>query len=278
MPPSPPAERRLDEHLLRSWPLPHDEGEAKRSRGTVLVVGGSAETPGGVILAGTAALRAGAGRLQIATDPAVATVVAIAMPESMVVPFEHGGLDDLLQAADAVLVGPGLGDEQLAEDLLGRALDVGAPTSPLVVDALALRAVRAGDRAGRSLVLTPNREELQELGGDKHPRDVAGDLEATITLFGTVYAPDGSTFVDPDAAARGLGTSGSGDVLAGVAAGLAARCGDGVQAAVWASFLHRLAGERLADGIGPVGYLARELADEITPAMAGLVSREVDRP
>jgi hydroxyethylthiazole kinase-like uncharacterized protein yjeF len=278
MPPSPPGERRLDEHLLLSWPLPDDEGDDKRSRGTVLVVGGSAETPGGVVLAGTAALRAGAGRLQIATHPAVATAVAIAMPESKVIPFEHDGFDDLLRAADAVLVGPGLGDEQLAEDLLGRALDVGAPTSPLVVDALALRAVPAAHHRGRSLVLTPNREELEQLGGDKHPRDVAADLEATLALFGTVYAPDGSTFVDPDRAARGLGTSGSGDVLAGIVVGLAARCGDGVQAAVWASFLHRVAGERLADGIGPVGYLARELADEIAPAMASLTSSEVDRP
>jgi hydroxyethylthiazole kinase-like uncharacterized protein yjeF len=270
MPPSPPGESRLDEQLLRSWSLPDDKGDDKRSRGTVLVVGGAAETPGAAILAGTAALRAGAGRLQIATHRAVATVVAVAMPESMVVPFEHGGLDDLVQAADAVLVGPGLGDEQLAEDLLGRVLEIGAPTSPLVVDALALRAVRVAKHAGRSLVLTPNREELEQLGGDQHPRDVAGELEATIALFGTVYAPDGSTFVDPDSAAQGLGTSGSGDVLAGVVVGLAARCGDGVQAAVWASVLHRLAGQRLADRIGPVGYLARELADEITPAMAVL--------
>ena len=55
MPPSPPAERRLDAALLASWPLPADEGDDKRTRGTVLVIGGAATTPGSVVLAASQA-------------------------------------------------------------------------------------------------------------------------------------------------------------------------------------------------------------------------------
>src|SRR6188768_3813059 len=80
---------RLDADLLCAWPLSdHDEGD-KYSRGTVLIIGGSVMTPGAVLLAGRAALRMGAGRLQIATVGEVAIPVAVALPEAMVLPFDQ---------------------------------------------------------------------------------------------------------------------------------------------------------------------------------------------
>src|SRR5215203_2967331 len=104
-------------NLLRAWPLPLPEQGDKHVRGTVLVIGGSAETPGATLLAGTAALRAGAGRLQIATSEAVAGMLAVTVPEALVVgvPETDGALDveaalaaleGRLAAADCVLLGP----------------------------------------------------------------------------------------------------------------------------------------------------------------------------
>jgi NAD(P)H-hydrate repair Nnr-like enzyme with NAD(P)H-hydrate dehydratase domain len=61
----------------------------------------------------------------------------------------------------------------------------------------------------------------------------------------------------------GLATSGSGDTLAGIVAGLLARGADALQAAVWGVYLHGAAGNRLATRIGRVGYLARELSAEV---------------
>ena len=61
----------------------------------------------------------------------------------------------------------------------------------------------------------------------------------------------------------GLGTSGSGDVLAGAIAGLLARGADLAQAACWATFLHAVAGDRLAARVGRLGFLARELVDQL---------------
>src|SRR5687767_3201139 len=76
----------LDLDLLRQWPLPMpDEQGDKEQRGSVLIVGGSREMPGAIILAAEAALRAGAGKLAIATGQSVAQLVALAIPESRVI-------------------------------------------------------------------------------------------------------------------------------------------------------------------------------------------------
>ena len=73
-----------------------------------------------------------------------------------------------------------------------------------------------------------------------------------------------------DAGGPGLGTSGSGDVLAGAIAGLLARGADAAQAAVWATHLHAAAGDRLSERIAPVGYLARELCAELPHVLAAI--------
>src|SRR5688572_16889461 len=78
--------------LLRDWPLPVPGG-GKDARGTVLVVGGSRHTPGAVLLAGVAALRAGAGVLQLAVAESTAAALSIEVPEALVVglPETDGG-------------------------------------------------------------------------------------------------------------------------------------------------------------------------------------------
>jgi NAD(P)H-hydrate repair Nnr-like enzyme with NAD(P)H-hydrate dehydratase domain len=76
----------------------------------------------------------------------------------------------------------------------------------------------------------------------------------------------------------GLGTSGSGDVLAGLAAGFAARGAPLVQAAAWSVVLHALAGARLARRMGPMGYLAREIAGEVPALMKQMQPRGAFRP
>jgi ADP-dependent NAD(P)H-hydrate dehydratase len=270
MPPLRHVERRLDAESLRDWPLPDDDGDDKHGRGTVLVVGGTVQTPGAAVLAGTAALRAGAGRLQIATDAAALAGVAAAVPEARVVAVDDD-LGHLVASAAAVVVGPGL-DAATAHDVVWRVLSAISPATPLVVDAAALRALADGDPPTHpDLVLTPNREELDVLAPSAPDalRAVAERFGATTISFGRVVTSSGVSYVDASAV-RGLGTSGAGDVLAGAVGGLAARCGDGAQAACWAALSHRRAAARLTRRIAPIGYLARELADELAPALAAL--------
>src|SRR4051812_41550619 len=115
--------RLITRRLLREWRLQQPEpGADKEERGRVLVVGGAAEMPGAVILAATAALRAGAGKLRIATAAGIASSIAVAVPEARVfrVPETDAGAVTAAAApdvirwaseADAVVIGPGMVDE-----------------------------------------------------------------------------------------------------------------------------------------------------------------------
>ena len=255
---------------LRRHPLPAPrEGGDKDDRGSVLVVAGSAETPGAAILAGVAALRAGAGKLKIATAARNCAAVGAAVPEALVMPIDP--LGPLLHAAgevDAGLVGPGLLDEAaVVRDL---AAAIGEAT--LIVDAGSL--AHLPDALARNTALIPNGDEIQEqMGMDPDAEQAAKTLDCVVA----VRAPDDTWIAAPDGRVEsdrtggvGLATSGSGDVLAGIAAGLAARGADPFTAVLWAGHVHGVAGERLAQHVAEVGFLARELLDVIPAVLAEL--------
>jgi len=273
----------LTADMLGAWPLPNNPDGDKHDRGTVLVIAGSTTTPGAALLAGTAALRAGAGRLQIATHANVAMHVAVAVPEAMVIGTDSGRLDDAIADADSIVIGPGVDRSQPVADLLAQVLELARRDTVIVVDAAALdelTCAAATARAGR-LVLTPNRSELARLadrcgadGGDDMER-VAVDYAAVVTSFGTVWASDGRRW-HTDVGHPGLGTSGSGDVLAGLVGGLAARCHDAAQASCWGTLVHLLAGEHLGSRCDPLGFLARDLVPAAAAALDATERRRWD--
>jgi ADP-dependent NAD(P)H-hydrate dehydratase len=124
--------------------------------------------------------------------------------------------------------------------------------------------------AGRS-VLTPNpaeaarlleRTDVEERDGLDVAAEIAARFGAVVSYESWVAAPDGRQWTVPTGHA-GLGTSGSGDVLAGAITGLLARGADPAQAACWGTYLHGTAGDRLAARVGRLGFLARELVTEL---------------
>ncbi|MBI2769510.1 MAG: NAD(P)H-hydrate dehydratase [Burkholderiales bacterium] len=282
--------QQLDAQTLRDWALPALAQSAdKESRGRVLVVAGSREIPGAALLCGTAALRAGAGKLVIAAPASVAVQLGIAMPEARVIGLPEnaaGGLDasgvsalrDCAAETAAAVIGPGLVDEAATREFVQALLPLLAHC-PVVLDALAL------EGAGRQpfsqpVVLTPHAGEMAQLTGlakEDVQRDPQGTalqaarrFNAVVALKGAITfiaAPDGRCWRHEGGNA-GLATSGSGDVLAGVVGGLAARGAAPEQACAWGVVLHALAGGRLAARLGPLGYLARELPLEIPALMA----------
>ncbi len=292
---------RITPDLLRGMPLPHPDGDAdKEARGRVLVVGGSVEVPGAALLAGTAALRAGAGKLQIATVRSIAPHLGLMVPEALVAGLPEtaaGGIAPVAAAelcrragrCDALLIGPGMMDRPAATALtaaLVAGLGDGAAGPVLVIDAEALvgldgvrEALRR--RNGRTII-TPHAGEMAALlgiGRDRVEADplgtahrVAEEFRMVVALKGActcIVAPQGRAWLYEDGTV-GLATSGSGDTLAGVVAGLAARGAAPAQAAAWAVHLHGEAGNRLAGTRGPLGFLARELLAEIPAVMAAL--------
>src|SRR4051795_7706955 len=126
--PNAPEPTIITPQRLRDWPLPNPQGD-KKSRGTVLVVGGSPFTPGAVLLAGVSALRAGAGRLQLAGSDSTAIALSIAVPEAAVLglPEEGGDLPesllDMAAGADVIAIGPGLDDVDETARLMTAVLD-----------------------------------------------------------------------------------------------------------------------------------------------------------
>jgi hydroxyethylthiazole kinase-like uncharacterized protein yjeF len=293
-----PAEspREVSGQLLKEWPLPAP-GKDKESRGRVLVVGGTAHTPGAVLLAGEAALRAGAGKLQVATAEPVAAQVAVAIPEAMVMPLPTTKTGDiavsgvsqivaLAQKADAVLAGPGFSDLGRTVSLLTRL--VPELEAPLVLDALACAYVgehrdALGHRA-TPCVLTVNVDELAKTLGEPNsdvehdPAGMAARL-ARETKAVVLCGGQGKIVADPSgqcwqirAGGPGLGVSGSGDVQAGLVAGLLARGAEPAQAAAWGGYIHGRCGDLLAAQYGDVGFLAREL-----PGQAPGILRDLAR-
>ncbi len=269
--------------VLRAWPLPGVGDDAdKEARGQIAIVGGSDVTPGAVLLAGIAALRAGAGKLRISTASAVAGSVAVALPEALVEGDGDDEVERVVEGCAAVLVGTGMLDSDLASSRARRVLDAVADDRTLVVlDAAAVTGLDMSAPLGPRAVVVPNVSEAARVldassadDGAELATSLASRLSCTAAVrdadtFAT--APERETYVDRSGNA-GLATSGSGDVLAGVVAGLAARGADPLQAVVWAAHVHGLAGDRLAARIGPVGYLARELLDEIPAVLTSLTS------
>jgi hydroxyethylthiazole kinase-like uncharacterized protein yjeF len=280
--------------LLRGWELPQPGSSSdKGERGSIVVIGGSPTTPGAALLAGVAALRAGAGKLAIVTAESVAAPLGVAVPEAAVagVPTTSGGaldpsaldvIADHAERAQAVLIGPGLTGPEDTEELVAGLLPRLPQDAVIVLDALGLTcgAVDAEllrPRSGK-VVVTPNDSEMERLLGRRPGDDLsygdlarlaAKELGAVVALRGAIASPDGRAWYGQSGHA-GLGTSGSGDVLAGLVTGLAGRGAPVEQAAVWGVHLHGEAGERLAARVGRLGFLARELLDEVPGVLTQL--------
>jgi ADP-dependent NAD(P)H-hydrate dehydratase len=232
-------------------------------------------------------LRAGAGKLTVATGKSIAPLVAQAVPEARVIALtetSHGAIDANAAAAingefHGVLIGPGMLDEEGVCNLV-RALLPRLGTAKLVLDAFAMSVVRDGDSLIRDRALiTPHAGEMAHLAAVRK-EDIAADPQGAALKFAaawrSVVALKGATTVIATADGKhwiheggnvGLAVSGSGDVLAGIIAALAARGASLEQAAVWGVALHAQAGEILAKRIGPLGYLAREILPVIPEVM-----------
>lgn len=187
---------------------------------------------------------------------------------------------DAVGQAHTVLIGPGLDDPDQTRELLRNIVSTVDDDARVVLDAYALGVLDDVMEAVRPFVgrwvLTPNSEEAARLLNDPADPDaeaaapmIARQRDAVVTLGGVVAHPDGRRW-HSGLGHPGLATSGSGDVLAGAIAGLLGRGAEPAQAAVWGTYAHAAAGERVAAQIAPVGFLARELLPLLPAVLAEL--------
>ena len=278
---------KLGQTALRAHPLPRVVDGDKETKGRILIVAGSRDVPGAALLAATGAMRAGAGKLRIATVESAANLIGVAMPEAMVVGLPEaadGGFApsaakrvlELAKQVDAVVAGPGVKRNRCCGRMSEKLF---AGEAALALDVALLETLKPPEAKRKSpAILLPNAEELgalldcREEEVQQDPigcgRRAAQRYRAIVLVKGVtshVVSPDGDSWTY-DGGAPGLGVSGSGDVLAGVVGGLLARGAEPLNALLWAAWLHGEAGTKLAKTIGPIGFLAREIAGEI-PAL-----------
>lgn len=281
----------IDSRWLRDHPLPDaDPGDDKEGRGHVLVVGGSDETPGAAVLAAAAALRAGAGKLTILTTAAVASSLGVALPEAKVVAAPSGdtasfrkalgGLCSGPSCPTVILVGPGMteSDGQAAADEALRRF----PAVPVILDASAMQTALTrpeplGERSA-PVLMTPHAGELAGLCEWNKERVTAEPIAAAqelarrsrfaVLLKGatTLLVRAETVLWEHGSEQPGLATSGSGDVLAGVIAGLIARGADLPTAAAWGVAIHSRCAVLLTDRYDRIGFLASDMLKTIPKA------------
>lgn len=252
----------------------------KGSSGRLLVVGGAPGMSGAALMAGRAALRAGAGLVRVATHPDHAVATAAAQPELMVVPVaDSSSLRHYLAEADAVVVGPGLGQCAWARHLWAICLEA---KLPVLVDADALNLLAREPLHQPNWVLTPHPGEAARLLGCSS-REVQSDrFEAVMKLKdrygGTAVLKGAGTLVGghrtwlcPHGNA-GMAVGGMGDVLSGVIGGLLAQGLDRDSAACVGVAAHALAADR-APAAGQRGLLPMDVVEQLPAVLAGDVAR-----
>ena len=267
---------------------PRPKSGHKGTFGRVLVVGGNEAMIGAPVLAGTAALRMGAGLVQIAMPKAVLASAMSVTPELIGLPLGKS-LREMLAAAevaDAIIIGPGMGQHPDAKSRLMRLVTL---EKPMVIDADGLNLLAAQKRWPTSFkaraVLTPHPGEMTRLNRllkrDKTPGDEQGRIDNAVVAakaqggFGQVVVlkgertvvTDGQRVYVNDTGNSALSKAGTGDVLSGMLGALIAQGMDRFDAACVAVRLHGLAGEIAGETLGLRSVLARDVINAIPEAI-----------
>ncbi len=236
--------------------------------GRVLVIGGNRTMQGAALMAGRAALRAGAGLVSIASVSGCAELICSGAPEIRGFPIENGGdLAPLLDNSDVVGIGPGLGQDAWAVGMWNEVLQRGRR---LVVDAdalnlLAQRPQKRTDwlltphpgEAGRLLGISAGQVQADRMGAANQIAEMYGGI-CVLKGAGTVVAGGERTWLC-DLGNPGMATGGMGDILTGI---LGALWGQGLtaeQAACMGVWLHAKSGDDIADEAGQIGMVATDL-------------------
>ncbi|MGA7240190.1 MAG: NAD(P)H-hydrate dehydratase [Bryobacteraceae bacterium] len=260
--------------MFRELLAPRPPDGHKGTFGHALIVAGSIGKTGAAAMCGIAALRAGAGLVTVASDPAVLGQISSHAPELMTESIAN--LRQAGKGKTVIAMGPGLGRTPETEATVQQALKEFA--QPMVIDADALTGEIRGE--GRVRVLTPHPGEMARISG-KSAAEIAKDRVGVARAFACEHGvtlvlkghrtaiafPDGRVWINPTGSPA-MGTGGTGDVLTGMIAGFLAQFAAKPDLAVAAAvYLHGLAGQIGARALGEKCLIATDLFDYLPDAM-----------
>lgn len=278
---------KIDAELVRGLCPDRDENGHKGTFGAVLICAGSKYMTGAQTLATESALRSGAGMVRVFAPEESFISTRINCPCAMFAPFEDTpeatvrSAKELLKKASSVLIGPGLDEKDKRTAHLLRFFIESA--EHLVIDASALNVLSANKamllpqlrkRGSRNLapaILTPHVGEFRRLTGEEgeEAADKFSSEYNCITVlksastYISICGKEGYTICNPNS---GMGKGGSGDVLAGLLAGLTAQGMSGKDAALSAVYIHSAAGKYAAEDQGKRVMLPSDLPSYFTDA------------
>lgn len=253
----------ISEDILKKVIKERESDTHKGDYGRVLLIGGSENYGGAIIMSTEGAINAGTGLTAVATHPLNLAPLHARVPEAMFINWRDAKLADLIKNMDVVVCGPGLGMSDLAKQILVILRRCTSEKQTVVLDASALDLIGQDKNllptnAGH-LILTPHQMEWQRLSQIRIPfqtdsanidalNQLIPDTNALLVLKSNhthVYNGTGQIFVNP-IGNPGMATGGMGDTLAGIIGGMVAQFGPGVEIVQAAVYLHSLAGDLLA--------------------------------
>ena len=265
--------------------------------GRVVVIAGSVGLTGAAALASEAALRTGSGLVTLGVPASLNDILEVKLTEVMTRPLPEvrkprclslravGDIRRLMERADCVAIGPGLGTHRETIELVGRVVE--AAKRPLVIDADGLNALSKNTtplkNTAADVVITPHPGELSRLTGRtiadirsdpiRAAEEAAAEFHATVVLKGAptvIGTKGGRVFVNATGNA-GMATGGSGDALTGMIASLIGQ-GLSPEEAAWSGvFLHGAAGDLARDRKGEPGMIAGDLVACIPEALQRVI-------
>lgn len=274
-----------------------DADSHKGTFGTVLAVAGSRDMAGAAILTAIAALRSGAGLVQVACPLSAQAVIAAGFPCYTTIPLNEDGdgqidepvptrLTERIAKADAVAIGPGLGQGDSLRAFVRKLVE--ERTKPMVADADGLNALIGFEprRNETPLVLTPHPGEFARLifsTTDAVQKDREALAKAFAKRFGCILLLKGKGTIITDGLRLsvnptgnpGMATGGSGDALTGVIAALLGQGMNAYEAARLGAWVHGLAGDDAAKRLGMVSMTAKDIVDSLPAAFMELERMEI---
>ena len=256
----------------------------KGSFGRLLVIGGNAQFGGAIILTSSAAVYSGTGLVTTATHSTNFASLHARLPETMVIDFQNDTeLKKLIKTVDGIVIGPGLGEDKLALQVVQAVFQSIQSTQHLIIDGSAIDLVAAPHLSlpDAKIVFTPHEMEWQRLSGipiaeqtETKNRKAQQKLQATVVLkkyHTEIYTND--TVYQLKLGGPEMATGGMGDTLAGMIGGFVVQFSDHeIQAILSATYLHSY----IADELGKTQYvtLPHQIINQIPQAMANFSKRE----
>lgn len=262
-----------------------DGGGNKGTFGKVLVIAGSVNMSGACELCAKSVYRIGAGMVKVITPEENRKIIQTNVPEALVATYSadesYAGLSEDAAWADCIVAGPGIGKGEAAGSMIGQLLS--ETEKPLVLDADALNLLSEScglkamlKRRKGAVILTPHVAECARLYGCSpaeikrglltKPKELAEMWNCVVVCKDarTVVASplDSSVYLNTSGN-DGMATAGSGDVLAGIIAGLLAQGAAPGQAAAMGVYIHGLAGDRAAADTGKYAVMAGDLTEQL---------------